>query len=69
VYYWSVEKVCQCIRRIESVYEDKKYDSMFRENGIDGFAVMNIEKCKSRRNGNSSLGERIKIMVEIKKLK
>jgi hypothetical protein len=68
VHSWSVEKVCQWIR-IESVYEDKKYDSMFRENGIDGFALMNMEKCNleqmgiklGRKNQNHGRNQEIEI--------
>jgi hypothetical protein len=66
---WSVEMVCQWIRRIGSVYEDKKYDSMFRENGIDGIALIKMDKSDLKEMGIKLLGERIKIMAEIDKLK
>jgi hypothetical protein len=46
---WSVENVCQWIRRIGSVYEDKKYDSIFRENGIDGIALINMDKSDLKK--------------------
>jgi hypothetical protein len=66
---WSVEKVCQWIRRLGSIYEDKKFDSLFTENGIDGNALMHMDKSDLKEMGINLLGDRIKIMAEINKLK
>jgi hypothetical protein len=66
---WSVDRVCQWIRRLGSVYEDKKYDSIFRENQIDGKALLNIEKNDLKEMGIKLMGDRINIMTEINKLK
>jgi hypothetical protein len=66
---WSDEKVCQWIRRLGSVYVDKKFDSLFTENGIDGNALMHMDKSDFKEMGINLLGDRIKIMAEINKLK
>jgi hypothetical protein len=66
---WSVDRVCQWIRRLGSVYEDKKYDSIFRENGIDGNALLNIEKNDLKEMGIKLMGDRINMISEINKLK
>jgi hypothetical protein len=66
---WSVDTVCQWIRRLGSVYEEKKYDSMFRKFNIDGEALLKIEKNDLKEMGINLMGDRINLMTEIKKLK
>jgi hypothetical protein len=65
---WSVEKVCKWIRRIGAVYEEKKYDHLFQQNEINGAALMNMTNGDLKELG-IMMGDRIKIMLEINKLK
>jgi hypothetical protein len=54
---WSIEKVCQWRRRLGSVYVDKKFDSLFTENGIDGNALMHMDKSDFKEMGINLLGD------------
>ena len=41
---WDVEKVCKWIRRLDSNYENKKYDNLLKENEIDGITLIKMSK-------------------------
>jgi hypothetical protein len=66
---WSVEDVCKWVRRIGSVYVDMKLESIFKENLIDGEALMSITNGDLKEMGFNLWGHRFKIMNEINKLK
>jgi hypothetical protein len=66
---WSVDEVCKWVRRIGSVYVDMKLESIFRENLIDGEALMSISNGDLKEMGFELWGHRFKIMNEINKLK
>jgi hypothetical protein len=66
---WKVDHVCKWIKRLGSTYEDKRYDKIFRENRIDGNALINMEMRTLKELGVNIWGHRFKILNEIKKLK
>jgi hypothetical protein len=69
VYSWSVDQVYKWIRRIGPVYVDTKFGSIFRENKINGNALMEITNSDLIEMGIKLWGHRNKILNEIKKLK